>query len=131
MEVLKIHNVTQFASGSHFTIFVTDLGKLFVRGDAFIDGLVLAKCNQVVEVPLPENYLVKTAYASMGNARNQASAIIEVVDKSDKLKKFLSAGKSRFGLLGQGHGVVESKEFKEMSFHFSHLYLTQLQMYTR
>lgn len=100
LETLKKHNVIQFSTGSHFSLFVTDQGKLFVRGDAFIDSLVLAKSNSVIEVPIPDNYFVRKAYCSQGHSKQGAIAIIEVIDKNDKIKKFLSAGISRFGLLG-------------------------------
>ena len=43
--------------------------------------------------------------------------MIEVVDKSDnKRRKILSAGKNKFGVLGLGCEVKESKDFVKVNF---------------
>jgi alpha-tubulin suppressor-like RCC1 family protein len=42
--------------------------------------------------------------------------MLDVVDKSDGKRKILSAGRSRFGVLGQGNDVKESEFFKPVQF---------------
>ena len=57
--------------------------------------------------------------------------MIEVYDTENRIKKFLSAGKSPNNMLGQGAGVVISDEFKEMSMHFNVLSFTHVELGTK
>lgn len=92
--------ICQIASGSHFSLFVSDTGKLFARGKTFLDLINLPVIPTATLVPIPDQYVVKKAYCNAGS-RNQSVAFLEVIDKSDgKRRKILSAGKSRFGVLG-------------------------------
>lgn len=79
---------------------MSDTGKLFARGKTFLDQLNLPVIATATLVPLADHYVVKKAYCSIGS-RAHSVAMIEVIDKSDnKRRKILSAGKSRFAVLG-------------------------------
>ena len=55
--------------------------------------------------------------------------MIEVVDKADnKRRKILSAGKSRWGLLGQGNDIEESNLFKEIKINFGLITITHIDL---
>lgn len=69
-------------------------------------------------IPLDDRYVAKKAYCSSGS-RNQAVAIIDVYDKKDKRRKLLSAGKSRFGILGHGEQIKDSNLFKEVKLDYA------------
>ena len=113
---LSSGKIIQMASGSHFTLFVSDTGKLFARGKFFLDSIVLPILPTATLVPLQDNYQVKRVWATPG-PKAFSVAFVEVVDLANKKqKKILSAGKSRFGVLGQGIDVKESNIFKEVKF---------------
>ena len=79
-------------------------------------------------IPLPDQYVVKKAYCNFGN-RNMTVSMIDVVDKLDnKRRKILSAGKNRYGVLGQGEDVKESNMFKEIKLNFNLVTITNIEM---
>ena len=58
--------------------------------------------------------------------------MIEVVDISDnKIRKILSAGKSRFGLLGQGEEIKEASFFKEIKVNFMMAHVIHIELSAR
>lgn len=100
MAILKREKVTQMISGSHFTLFLTDDGKVFGRGDQFLKIIGIDAKKEVKQIPIAEKYTVKKMYCNQGNSKEGAVVILEVYDSENKIKKYLSAGKNRFGLLG-------------------------------
>lgn len=97
-------------------MFVSDTGAAFARGKIFLEMLKLPVIPSATPLALGEDkFTVKKAYASQAN-RNLSMAMLDVIDKSDGQLKILSAGKNRFGLLGQGNDVKESEFFKPVKF---------------
>ncbi|CDW73494.1 UNKNOWN [Stylonychia lemnae] len=125
------NKIIQFVCGSHFSLYVSDEGKLYGRGDQFLSILGLESKKQAQQILLHERYSVKKVHCSQGNSKILAVAIIEVYDQEDKIRKYLSAGKNQFGLLGQGAGVTTSETFQELSMHFNILSFTQLELYSK
>jgi hypothetical protein len=83
-----------------------------------LDAIHLPVLQTATLIPLPEGTFVKNAYSSMGS-QGQPVSMIDIVDKSSgKQRKILSAGKNRFGVLGQGESVKDSNMFKEIKINF-------------
>lgn len=58
--------------------------------------------------------------------------MLEVIDKSSgKLRKILSAGKNRFGVLAQGESVKESNMFTEIKLSFGITQFTYIEINTQ
>jgi len=95
---------------------VSDTGAAFARGKVFLESLKLPVLPSATPLPLGEDkFTVKKAYASQAN-KNLSVAMLDVIDKSDGQRKILSAGRNRFGILGQGDDVKESEFFKPVNF---------------
>ena len=111
--------IIQIATGSKFTLFVTDNGKLFCRGKTFLDQISLPVLQTATLVPIGEKIVVKKAYVSI-STKDQAVAMLDVLDKSEsRSRKILSAGKNRFCVLAQGDDVKDCKNFKEIKLNFN------------
>ncbi len=64
-----------------------------------LDAIELPVLQTATLIPFPENIFVKKAYSSLGS-KDQVVSMVEIIDKSSgKLRKILSAGKNRFGVL--------------------------------
>ena len=68
-EEIKKLRIVHFASGSHFSLFVTADGKLYGMGKEFMESIGI-EAKRLTLIPLAENYLVKKAYCSTGRGRN-------------------------------------------------------------
>ena len=113
-------------SGTDFTLFLSEKGKLYCRGDIFLKSIRMEGQKSVRRIPIDEKYQIKRVFTSQGAAPKYGVVILEVIDTEDKVKKYLSAGKNSFGLLGQGGDVKVSEEFKPMSMQFRILSFTQI-----
>jgi alpha-tubulin suppressor-like RCC1 family protein len=56
------------SSGTHFTLFVTESGKLFGSGNRFIKEIGMDTEQKIIPIPLPEGVKCLKAYASMGKS---------------------------------------------------------------
>ena len=68
-EELKKLKIVHFATGSHFSLFVTVDGKLYGMGAEFMEKIGITT-KYLTQIPLPEHYLVKKAYCSTGRAKS-------------------------------------------------------------
>lgn len=84
----KIVDVT---SGTHFTLFVTECGKLYGIGNRFLKEIGLDCDKKIIPIPLKEGIKVLKAYASMG--KKSPLAILKVQLENGE-EQFWSAGKS-------------------------------------
>jgi alpha-tubulin suppressor-like RCC1 family protein len=57
--------------------------------------------------------------------------MIDVYDKKDKRRKILSAGKSRFGVLGLGESIKETNLYKEIKFDYSKVQIAHIELSVR
>ena len=97
---LKQENIVEVKSGSHFSCFITDTGKLLIRGQYLQSLLELGDDHSnLIYVPLPDKYFVKHVYCSV-NKKRYPVCIIEVYDKNENKTKILSAGQNSYGVLG-------------------------------
>ncbi|TNV74890.1 hypothetical protein FGO68_gene13970 [Halteria grandinella] len=122
--------ITSMASGAHFTLFVSDIGQVFARGKYFLDHMQLPVIPTAMLIPLDERYVAQRAYCTTGS-KSQQVAIIDVFDKKDKLRKLLSGGKSRFGILGLGDGVKDANLFKEVKVDYKSVQFKSLDLSVR
>jgi hypothetical protein len=104
--------IVDVASGTHFTLFVTESGRLYGIGNRFLKEISLDCENKIVPVPLKDGVKAVRAYASMSHG--QPLAIIKV--KVDGEEQLWSAGRNEQGLLGQGGQVKISKVFKPLKY---------------
>lgn len=68
--------IVDIASGTHFTFFVTETGKLYAIGNRFLKEISLDCDNKVIQVPLKEGTKALKAYASMSHG--QPLALLKV-----------------------------------------------------
>ena len=78
VEFLPTDNIIDICTGSHFTLFVTDSGKLFGSGSSFIKEIDFTPdaVNRFVRLPIKEDLLVKRVWCS--KAKDTYIAVIEV-----------------------------------------------------
>lgn len=105
--------IVDLSSGAHFTLFVTESGKLYGIGNIFLKELSLDCDSKIIPIPLKEGVKVLKAYCS--NSK-QPTAILKVKIESTGEEQLWSAGKHEQGLLGQGLGVKSSKVFKPLKY---------------
>ena len=84
----KIVDVT---SATHFTLFVTETGKLYGIGNRFLKEIGYDCDNKIIHIPLKEGVKVLKAYASMGKKSPLAFIKVQLEDGTEQ---FWSAGKS-------------------------------------
>jgi alpha-tubulin suppressor-like RCC1 family protein len=71
-----VDKIVDLASGTHFTLFVTESGKLYGSGNRFLKEIGLESDNKIINIPLPEGFKVLKAFASQ--SKKQPVAIIKV-----------------------------------------------------
>lgn len=59
-------NIVDVTSGTHFSLFVTESGKLYGCGNRFLREIGLDGDNKIIPIPIKEGVKVLNAYASMG-----------------------------------------------------------------
>lgn len=64
------------SSGTHFSLFVTESGKLYGIGNRILKELSLDCDNKIIQIPLKEGVKALKAYSTM--CLNQACALIKV-----------------------------------------------------
>lgn len=69
-------NIVDLSSGIHFTLFVTESGKLYGIGNRFLKEISLDCDSKVIQIPIKEGVKVLRVYAS--NGHNQPLAFIKV-----------------------------------------------------
>lgn len=108
--------IVGIATSHSFTLFVTEKGQLWARGESFLEMLDQAS-KETVQVKLPAGQLCRRAW--VGKASASPCAFVELEDESTGKKCIYSAGRSEYGLLGQGSvegtEVKESREFKKLA----------------
>lgn len=115
--------IVDMASGTGFTIFVTENGKVRACGQRFLTAIGQSS-QEVAEVKLPKGYSCRKVWASRG--AEEICAFLELEDTETKVRAIFSAGKSTKGLLGQGQGITESKKFKKLAYESSDLVFESL-----
>lgn len=105
--------IVDIASGAGFTLFVTESGQLWARGQRFLEAVDQAS-KDAVKLKLPAGQLCRRAWA--GKAAASPCAFVELEDAETKEKSIYSAGRSEKGLLGQGVNIKESREFKQIAY---------------
>ncbi|CDW84904.1 hect e3 ubiquitin [Stylonychia lemnae] len=118
--------IVDISSASHFTLFVTEDGKLYGIGNRLMKELGLDCDQKIINIPLKEGAKVLKAYASMG--KNSPLAFLKVQLENGKIE-FWSAGKNEQGLLGQGQQVKHSKLFKPLKFDQENIQFVEFSCY--
>jgi alpha-tubulin suppressor-like RCC1 family protein len=99
---LSTENIIDICSGSHFTLIVTETGKLYGMGDNFLRELGMEPSDGIIKpIPLPEGVKAKGVWCSRSSGNY--AAIIEA--EQDDKKYLMSAGVHFHGLLGQGGDI--------------------------
>lgn len=118
--------IVDIVSGTHFTLFVTESGKLHAIGNRFLKEISLDCDSKIIQVPLKEGVKAVKAYASMSHG--QPLALLKVsVGVEEQL---WSAGKNEQGLLGQGPGIKSSKVFKTLKYDSAAIKFKEVSMHT-
>lgn len=106
--------VSAFDVGRDYHIYTTDTGKAYISGDYFIDNTGDGRPNSdYLEMKFTEGVVPIQPYCS-NNYRSNSVAIMLVKNK-EKMELW-SCGRSRDGLLGQGKGNTETRDFKPMTY---------------
>lgn len=120
-------NIIDIASGTHFTLLVTESGKLFGLGNRFLKEIGL-DCNQkIIPIPLKDGVKVLKAYCSM--SKKQPLAFIKVKLENGDVAIW-SAGRNEQGLLGQGSLVKTSKVFKPLKYDSASIKFDELSVHS-
>lgn len=83
--------IIQLSSGTHFTLFVTESGKLYACGNRFLKEIGKDCDNKVILLQLPQGIKCLNAYASM--SKGQPLALIKIITSSGE-EQMWSAGKN-------------------------------------
>lgn len=105
--------IVDIASGSGFTICVTDIGEVWAWGKEFLDPIEQSS-ETPIQVKKPKEMLAKRCWANKFS--DSHVAFVEFEDQETKKKYIYSAGFSENGLLGQGDKIKESREFKKINY---------------
>jgi alpha-tubulin suppressor-like RCC1 family protein len=106
--------IVNLASGQHYTLVVTDQGKLYGWGKRFLENVNQTSADPV-ELKLPKDMLARRVWAP-GTVADSENAVVylELEDLTTKKKQIYSAGKSEKGMLGQGDKVKTCSEFTKI-----------------
>lgn len=76
---LPENKIVAVSSGTHYTLFVTEGGKLFGCGNRFLKEIGLDADNKIISIPLPEGLKVVGVWACM--SKKQPLALIKVLNE--------------------------------------------------
>ncbi len=62
---LNPEKVIEITSGTHYTLFVTESGKLYGTGNRFLKEIGLDNDNKIIHIPLPEELKCIKAWGCM------------------------------------------------------------------
>ncbi len=60
-------NIVDLSSGEHFTLFVTESGKLYGSGNKFLKEISLDCDSKIIQIPIKDGIKVLKAFASNGH----------------------------------------------------------------
>lgn len=115
--------ITAIDSGDSFTIAVTDQGEVWAWGNNFLE-LIDQNSQTPIQLKKPKDTMAKRCWVNKSG--ESYVAFVEFEHTETKKRHIYSAGKSEYGLLGQGDKVTESRSFKKIVYANDKIEYTQL-----